>query len=81
MKITDFENPYIRVVWEDVPENFTKERIKRVKTYFSERYNSKHVTIVTKSQKVKGESLDIDLDLDVMSYDNPKKINERIFGV
>ena len=74
MKITDFENPYIRVVWEDVPENFTKERIKRVKTYFSERYNSKHVTIVTKSQKVKGESLDIDLDLDVMSYDNQKKL-------
>lgn len=74
MKITNFENPYIRVVWEDVPENFTKERIKRVKTYFSEKYNSKHVTIVTKSQKVKGESLDVDLDLDVMSYDNQKKL-------
>jgi len=70
----DFENPYIRVIWEDVPENFTKERIKRVKTYFSEKYNTKHVTIVTKSQKVKGESLELDLDLDVMSYDNQKRL-------
>ena len=34
------ENPYIQVVWEDTPENFTQERIKSVKQYFQKKYNS-----------------------------------------
>jgi len=32
-------NPFIKVEWEDVAENFTPERIKRVKTYFQNKYN------------------------------------------
>jgi len=31
------ENPYIQVVWEDTPENFTQERIKSVKQYFQKK--------------------------------------------
>ncbi len=27
-------NPFIKVEWEDTPENLTQERIKRVKSYF-----------------------------------------------
>jgi DNA repair exonuclease SbcCD ATPase subunit len=42
-------NPFIKVTWEDVPENFTHEKIKRVKTYFQQKYNTKHVQILTKS--------------------------------
>jgi DNA repair exonuclease SbcCD ATPase subunit len=41
-------NPYIKVEWEDTPENLTQERIKRVKTYFENKYNSTNVKIVTK---------------------------------
>lgn len=41
-------NPYIKVDWEDTPENLTQERIKRVKTYFENKYNSTNVKIVTK---------------------------------
>lgn len=29
-----FDNPYIQVVWEDYPENFTQEKIKSVRHYF-----------------------------------------------
>lgn len=41
-------NPFIRVEWEDTPENLTQERIKRVKSYFEKKYNSTNVKIVTK---------------------------------
>ena len=32
-------NPFIKVTWEDVPENFTPEKIRRVKSYFEKKYN------------------------------------------
>lgn len=44
-----FKTPYIKITWEDTPENFTKEKIKRVKSYFQEKYNTKYITVVTKS--------------------------------
>lgn len=43
-----YNNPYIKVTWQDTPENFTSEKINRVKSYFQKKYNSKHVQIVTK---------------------------------
>lgn len=44
----EYKNPYIRVQWEDVPENFTIERIKRVKSYFKEKYKTNYVTVLPK---------------------------------
>jgi DNA repair exonuclease SbcCD ATPase subunit len=41
--------PFIKIDWEDVSENFTPERIKRVKAYFQTKYNTKHVQVVTKT--------------------------------
>ena len=41
-------NPFIKVEWEDTPENLTQERIKRVKSYFEKKYNSTSVKIITK---------------------------------
>ena len=34
LKLEEMKNPYIQVVWEDTPDNFTQERIKRVRSYF-----------------------------------------------
>ncbi len=42
-------NPFVKVVWEDVPENFTPEKIKRVKTYFQKKYNAFSVQVITKT--------------------------------
>jgi len=39
-------NPVIKVDWVDVPENITPEKIKRVKTYFQNKYNAKNVKVV-----------------------------------
>jgi len=30
LDVSKIENPYIQVVWEDIPENFTQERVKSV---------------------------------------------------
>jgi DNA repair exonuclease SbcCD ATPase subunit len=42
-------NPFIKVTWQDVPENFTPEKIRRVKSYFQEKYSSKNVQVITKT--------------------------------
>ena len=44
----NLENPFIKVTWEDTPENFTQEKIKRLKSYFKKKYNSERVNILTK---------------------------------
>lgn len=41
--------PFIKVDWEDVAENFTPERIKRVKAYFQKKHDTPHVQVVTKT--------------------------------
>ncbi len=47
--IQALDNPYLQIVWEDLPENFTQERIKRVRTYFSKKYNTTNVNVVLKT--------------------------------
>ena len=44
----EYANPLIKVTWADTPESFTPERVKRVKEYFKEKYNTRHVKIITK---------------------------------
>jgi hypothetical protein len=44
------KTPFIKVTWKDSPENFTNEKLKRVKSYFQEKYGTKHVQIITKSE-------------------------------
>ena len=67
MEIDKLENPFIKVTWEDIPENFTQERIKRVRSYFQNKYNSKNVTVLTRAiDRKSGNELDIDLEQNVM---------------
>lgn len=44
----DYKEPYIKVTWHDTPEAFTSERLKRAKEILKERYNTRHIKIVTK---------------------------------
>jgi len=59
----NLSNPYIKVTWSDVPENFTSEKIRRVKTYFEQKYKTKKVQIITKTlseiQNTKLKSLEV----------------------
>jgi len=58
-----YKNPFIKVEWEDTPENLTQERIKRVKEYFKQKYNAADVKIKTKvsssNSDIKLKSLDV----------------------
>ena len=48
MEIEKLDNPFIKVIWEDSPENFTQEKIKRLTSYFRKKYNSDRVNIITR---------------------------------
>jgi hypothetical protein len=50
---SNYKSPTIRVEWEDYPENFTKERKLRVKSYFQKKYNTSKITIILKPKKIK----------------------------
>jgi DNA repair exonuclease SbcCD ATPase subunit len=44
-----YNNPFIKVTWDDTPENFTPEKIRRVKSYFQDKYKTKNIQVITKS--------------------------------
>lgn len=62
-------NPFIKVTWKDSPENFTKEKLKRVKTYFQNKYNSTNVRIVP-------EGIVNKVDTKLKSLDTTQKITD-----
>ena len=65
--ISKLENPYIQVVWEDVNENFTQDRIKSVKHYFQKKYNTTNVNVITKVKTAQGETEQtIDVSVNIM---------------
>ena len=62
-----FENPYIQVVWEDVNENFTQDRIKSVKHYFQKKYNTTNVNVITKVKTTQEDTEQtVDVSVNVM---------------
>jgi len=66
LDFSTFENPIIQVVWEDLPENFTQDKIKSVKHYFSKKYNTTNVNVLTKAKNVETESMQsIDVSVNI----------------
>lgn len=63
LKDITYKRPYIKVTWTDVPEAFTKERIRRIKKYFQEKYHARQVILktnpVVNKDDIKLESLDV----------------------
>ena len=64
---TKFENPYIQITWEDVPENFTQDKIKSVKHYFQKKYNSTNVNVITKVKNTEQDTMQsVDVSMNIM---------------
>ena len=66
-----YENPIIQVVWEDLPENFTQDKIKSVKHYFSKKYNTTNVNVLTKAKATQTEdmqSIDVSVNISDVNY-------------
>lgn len=60
------DNPYIQVIWEDTPENFSQERIKSVKNYFQKKYSSTNVNVVTRVKTDEKVQQTVDVSLNIM---------------
>lgn len=74
INLSDYENPYIQVVWEDNPENFTQERIKSVKTYFQKKYNSLNVNVITKVVTIGDTQQTIDVSVNIQDRNYQKEL-------
>jgi hypothetical protein len=57
LDFSKFENPSIQVVWEDIQENFTQDKIKSVKHYFQKKYNTTNVNVLTKVKNVDQDTM------------------------
>jgi DNA repair exonuclease SbcCD ATPase subunit len=71
LDFSSYENPIIQVVWEDLPENFTQDKIKSVKHYFSKKYNTTNVNVLTKAKQTKTDemqSIDVSVNISDANY-------------
>jgi len=74
INVDELENPYVQVVWEDTPENFTQERIRRVRSYFEKKYASKNVNVVTKVKTVDDEIQSVDVSMNILDENFQKSL-------
>jgi len=72
--VSELENPYIQVIWEDVPENFTQERIKSVKQYFYKKYNTTNVNVITKVKNTEETQQTIDVSVNIMDKNYQREL-------
>ena len=71
LDFSKFENPSIQVVWEDIQEHFTQDKIKSVKHYFQKKYNTTNVNVLTKVKNVDNEtiqSVDVSTNITDVNY-------------
>jgi DNA repair exonuclease SbcCD ATPase subunit len=74
LDISTLDNPYIQVIWEDVPENFTQERIKSVKQYFMKKYVSNNINVITKAKVTDDTQQTIDVAVNIMDKNYQKEL-------
>ena len=77
LNVEQFTNPYIQVVWEDTAENFTQERLKRVRAYFEKKYNSKNVNVVTRVKTEEQEVQSVDVSTDILDVNFQRELVEK----
>ena len=71
LDFSKLENPTIQVVWEDLQENFTQDKIKSVKYYFQKKYNTTNVNVLTKVKNVEQETeqtVDVSVNITDTNY-------------
>ena len=71
LDFSKYENPVIQVTWDDLPENFTQDKIKSVKHYFSKKYNTTNVNVLTRAKNVEIEtmqSIDVSVNINDENY-------------
>jgi DNA repair exonuclease SbcCD ATPase subunit len=64
-------------VWEDTPDNFTQERIKRVRAYFTKKYNSTNVNVVTKVKTEETEIQSVDVSMNILDENFQRSLMKK----
>lgn len=66
LDITNFDNPYLQIVWEDYAENFTQEKIKSVRHYFQKKYDTTNVNVITKTKVAQDTTHTVDISFNIL---------------
>jgi DNA repair exonuclease SbcCD ATPase subunit len=74
LDVSTLDNPYIQVIWEDTPENFTQERIKSVKQYFQKKYASNNINVITKVKTTNDVQQTIDVSVNIMDKNYQREL-------
>ena len=74
VKKDELVNPFIKVIWEDTPENFTQEKIKRLKSYFKKKYNSERVNVLTRVTGINAPNSPQEVTENVIDKEYQKKL-------
>jgi DNA repair exonuclease SbcCD ATPase subunit len=70
----NLENPTVQVVWEDDSDSFSQERIKRIKAYFQQKYNTKNVNVITKIKTSENIIQDVDFSFNITDENFQRKL-------
>lgn len=65
-----------RIIWEDVPENYTKDRVKRIEQYIAEKYGVSKVQVIFKPKKQDTEHGQVEMSIsdNVMDSNYQRKL-------
>lgn len=66
LDITNLDNPYVQIVWEDYAENFTQEKIKSVRHYFQKKYETTNVNVITKTKVADDTTHTVDISFNIL---------------
>lgn len=72
--VESLDNPYVQVIWEDTPENFTQERLKSVKQYFQKKYVTTNVNVITKVKSTEENQQTVDVSLNVLDKNYQREL-------
>jgi DNA repair exonuclease SbcCD ATPase subunit len=62
-KITIPSKATVRVQWEDEPQNYTKDKVKRIEHYFAEKYGVEKVQVIFKPKKVDSVNGEVEMSI------------------
>jgi len=62
-KITIPKKATVRVQWEDEPQNYTKDKVKRIERYFVEKYGIEKVQVIFKPKKVDSVNGEVEMSI------------------
>jgi DNA repair exonuclease SbcCD ATPase subunit len=72
--IDSLDNPYVQVIWEDTPENFTQERLKSVKQYFQKKYITTNVNVITKVKSTEENQQTVDVSFNILDKNYQREL-------